>query len=108
MSSFRLRSAVLFSLYHFFICLLAVSLSYYLAMKSFDQGLPSGLVSNILSVIALILMSPLLWVLELSQTKVLSGAGEWLIFAINSLLWGISLELFIARRQTRKQRRYFY
>jgi uncharacterized membrane protein len=98
----KAKRCLCLSLYHFFLSLLVTCFSMYIVSRQLNgEVLLEGL-NQVLGVINIILLSPSYWLYER-----LNGNYQWLLFAANSLVWGIALELLIARLHTRKQRHYF-
>ena len=83
------------SLYHFFLSLLITCFSMYIVSRQLQGELLLEDLSQVLGVINIVLLSPSYWLFERA-----SGALQWGLFIANSFVWGIGLELLIARLHT--------
>ncbi len=86
------------SLYHFFLNLLVTCFSIYVVSRQLNGESLLNSLSHVLGIINIILLSPSYWLYEH-----LSNTYQWMLFASNSLIWGIALELLIARLHTPKR-----
>lgn len=93
----KIKRFIYLSLYHFFLSLLITCFSMYIVSRQLQGELLLDELSQVLGAINIFLLSPSYWLYDKA-----SGAGQWLLFVTNSLVWGIALELLIARLHTRR------
>lgn len=92
-----LRDGILIGLAHFLLSMVLILYSFSTGMARFDEGTPSTVFEDVISVCANVLMQPMGAVYDSIPRKIKTELIEWTLFVANSLLWGFGI-LFLYRR----------
>jgi hypothetical protein len=91
-----------FAILHLIITFGCVLFSFGAGMDRFDNPRDPTLIEKTIEYITLILMSPLYWLWTPWMSKNVHNSIEWLLFLLNSGLWGLVLEHFYSKFKLRK------
>jgi len=91
------KRILLFAAIHFAVLAITFTVSFSRSMARFDDGIPATLIESLLDRIVDLLAAPIFWIAEPRITGDMGTVVEWLIIALNSLLWGSAIEYVYIR-----------
>ena len=87
---------------HLIITLGCIIFTFGAGMDRFDSLKEATLIEKSIEYITLVLMSPLYWLWTSWMSKNIHDSIEWLLFLLNSGLWGLVIENIYSKIKPRK------
>jgi len=101
-----IKLALLFTVLHAILAMVALTLSFSKGMARFDSPqLPETYAESAVSHVADMMFQPMMFIWEVAAIRDTSTAVEWFAFLLNSAFWGIALSVFVTWLTTRSSRR---